>query len=206
MTEKKAERRAFHRGDFSFKVQYRIMHPDEGRLKAMAGKGAFRGGEKILKINDALADSNEKEAPLNAALIDFLMRMDEKLDQVLAALAENSNPDRPFRECQGIDISATGMGIITAHPVKTGQILEANISLSRLPLICMDVVCEVVQVAWIIEDDQNLLHAGVRFLDLDAQDKEKIIKCVFQYERASIREMKRIEEDEDVATAVDSSA
>jgi len=206
MTEKQAERRSFHRGDFSFKVKYKIMPPDEGRLKAMTGKGAFRGSEKILKINDALADSNEKDTPLNAALIDFLIRMDEKLDQILAALAENSNPDRPSRECQGIDISATGMGIITAHPVKTGQILETSISLSRLPLISMEVVCEVVQVTRIIENDQNLLHAGVRFLDLDAQDKEKIIKCVFQNERASIREMKRMEEEDDVAIAVDSSA
>ena len=129
----------------------------------------------------------------------------EKLDQILTALADTNNSDRPFREGRGIDISATGMGIITAHPLKTGQIIEAVITLSKLPLISMDVVSEVVQVTRIIENDQNLLHAGIRFLDLDAQDKEKIIKCVFQYERATIREMKRMEEDE-ATTAVESSS
>jgi hypothetical protein len=205
MTEQQLERRSFHRGDFSFKVKFRIMPPDEGRLKAMKGKGVLQGSEKILKINDALTDNNEKDAPLNAALIDFLIRMDEKLDQILTALADNNSQDRSFRECRGIDISATGMGIITVHPVKAGQIIEANITLSRLPLVSMDVACEVVQVTRIIENDQTMLHAGVRFLDLDAQDKEKIIKCVFQNERATIREKKRMEEDE-ATTAVDSSS
>ena len=109
MTENQEERRSFHRGDFTFNVNYRIMPPNEGRLKAMTGKGSFRGGEKILKINDGLTDSSEKDAPLNPALIDFLMRMDEKLDQILNALADSSSTDRPFRECQGIDISATGI-------------------------------------------------------------------------------------------------
>jgi len=205
MAEKQVERRSYHRGDFSFKVMFRVMPPNESRLRAVKGKEGFRSGDKILKISETLADSNEKEAPLNEALIDFLVQMDEKLDQVLAALADDDSSDRPFKECQGIDISATGMGIITAHPVKTGQILETSITLSRLPLISMEAICEVVQVTRIIENDQNLLHAGVRFLDLDAQCKEKIIKCIFQNERACIREMKRMEDEEETTTTAERS-
>jgi len=205
MKEIKEERRSYHRGDLSFQVNFRVMAPDEGRLRAMTGNGVSFGGEKNLKVNAASADSKEQETPLNNDLIDFLILIDEKLDQILSTLADNSSPDRSLKECRGVDISATGMGIITSHSVKAGQIIEAKIELSRFPLVSMDVVGEIVQVARVIEYDQSLLRAGIRFLNLDTQSKEKIIKCVFQSERASIREMKRMEDEEEAIPATDSS-
>jgi len=205
MAEHKEERRSYYRGDLSFKVSFRVMAPEEGSLRAMTGNGVSFGGEKMLTVNAAAADSSEKETPLNNALIDFLIMIDEKMDRILSALEDNNSPDRSFKECRGVDICAAGMGIITGHSVTAGQIIEAKVELSRFPLVSMEVAGEIVQVSRVIEHGQNRLHAGIRFLNLDAQSKEKIIRYVFQSERASIREMKRMEDEDEATPAVDSS-
>jgi hypothetical protein len=201
MTQENEERRSYIRGDFSYKVKFRVMAANECRLEKIAGHPILLRDEKILKADAVPADSKEKDMPLNAALIDFLIQMDEKLDQILSALSDSDSRDRLFRECLGVDISASGMGIITDRPVESGQVIHANIILSRLPFVSMDVVGEIIQVTPVEGEDESTVHAGIRFLDLDPQDKEKIIKCVFQKERASIREKKLREDDENESAA-----
>jgi len=202
MTQENEERRSYIRGDFSYKVKFRVMATDECRLEKIAGDPISLRDEKILKIKAITADNKEKDMPLNAALIDFLIQMDEKLDQILSALTDSDSRDLLSRECRGVDISASGMGIITDCPVEAGQIIHANIILSRLPFVSMEVIGRIVQVTTADGEDKNVVHAGIRFLDLEPQDKEKIIKCVFQNERASIRD-KKLREDAENESAVE---
>jgi hypothetical protein len=193
MIPKVNERRSYVRGDFSYKVKFRVMTPDECKIKNMTGNHISIRDEKKLKNATVLADNKETALPLNDGMIEFLIRMDEKLDQIMSMLSESEDPNRLFKQGLGVDISATGMGIITDLSVELGQTIHANVILSRLPFVSLDVIGEIVQAVPTPEDDKTMFHVGIRFLDLGAHDKEKIIKCVFQKERASIRERKRIE-------------
>jgi hypothetical protein len=193
MIPKVNERRSYVRGDFSYKVKFRVMTPDECKIKKMTGNHISIRDEKKLKNATVLADNKETALPLNDGMIEFLIRMDEKLDQIMSMLSESEDPNRLFKQGLGVDISATGMGIITDLSVEPGQTIHANVILSRLPFVSLDVIGEIVQAVPTPEEDKTMFHVGIRFLDLGAHDKEKIIKCVFQKERASIRERKRIE-------------
>ena len=193
MIPKLKERRSYVRGDFSYSVKFRVMTPDECKLREMAGNKMSFFEQKTLKIASILDDSTDSANPIPDGLVEFLVRMDEKLDHILTLMTENENVKEEFKQGLGVDISATGMGIIADLPVVPKQTIQANIILSRLPLISLDVIGEVVQVMPATKDDKRMYHIGIRFLDLNAIDKEKIIKCVFQNERAAIRERKRQE-------------
>jgi hypothetical protein len=193
MIPKVNERRSYVRGDFSYKVKFRVMTADECKIKNMTGNHISIRDEKKLKNATVLADNKETALPLNDGMIEFLIRMDEKLDQIMSMLSESEDPNRLFKQGLGVDISATGMGIITDQSVEPGQTIHANVILSRLPFVSLDVIGEIVQAVPTPEEDKTMFHVGIRFLDLGAHDKEKIIKSVFQKERASIRERNRIE-------------
>jgi hypothetical protein len=194
MIPKEKERRSYIRGDFSFQVKFRIMSPDECRLRKRTSSEVTFLSEKKLKLEAVLDDSTGSTATVNASLVDFLVRMDEKLDQILSMLMDKEDPSRKYKEGLGVDISATGMGILTDMPVVPKQSIQADIILSRMPLIRLNVMGEIVQVIPATEDEKTMYHIGVRFVDLNANDKEKIIKCVLQNERAVIRERKRQKE------------
>jgi PilZ domain len=187
------ERRSYVRGDFSYRVKFRVMSSNECKVRKMTNTQISFLDEKKLKMDSVLADSKDAALPLNPGLMEFLVRMDEKLDQILSMLSDNEDANQLFKQGLGVDISATGMGIITDLQVEPNQTIHANIVLSRLPFISIDVIGEIVQVIPSAEEGKPMFHVGIRFLDLEADDKEKIIKCVFQKERASIRKKRRIE-------------
>lgn len=194
MIPKLKERRAYVRGDFSYDVQFRVLSQDECKLREMAGKKISFYEQKQLKIASIMDDISDGNNLIPRGLIEFLVRIDDKLDQVLTLLTESPECKEEFKQGLGVDISATGMGIISELPVVPNQTIKATITLSRVPLISLDVFGEVIQVMPAAKGEKQMYHIGIRFLDLNANDREKIIKCVFQNERAAIRERRRQEE------------
>ena len=194
MIPKLKERRAYVRGDFSYDVQFRVLSQDECKLREMAGKKISFYEQKQLKIASVMDDISDGNNLIPRGLIEFLVRIDDKLDQVLTLLTESPECKEEFKQGLGVDISATGMGIISELPVVPNQTIKATITLSRVPLISLDVFGEVIQVMPAAKGEKQMYHIGIRFLDLNANDREKIIKCVFQNERAAIRERRRQEE------------
>ena len=187
MTSK--EKRSYVRGDFSFKVKFRIMTPEEYET----AKGT---GDQILSPDKGICiDSNdinrrEEEIYPNACMIDFLLRMDEKLDQILAMLSKDAEDKGRLNQGIGTNLSGTGMNIMTDKPVEPGKIINTNFVLLRFPLVFIDVFGEVLRVTPVDEDGKTLYHIGVKFLDLDQNDRERIIAWVFQRQREIIRKRK----------------
>ncbi|MBL7195980.1 MAG: hypothetical protein ISS64_06750, partial [Desulfobacterales bacterium] len=60
----------------------------------------------------------------------------------------------------------------------------------KSPLVFMDVFGEVIRVTQVNKDDRTLYQAGVKFIDLNLADREKIITSVFQRQREAIRKRK----------------
>jgi c-di-GMP-binding flagellar brake protein YcgR len=54
----------------------------------------------------------------------------------------------------------------------------------------MDVFGEVIRAEPIDQGGKTVYQLGVKFLDLDINDREKIIACVFQKQRETIRRQK----------------
>jgi len=184
------ERRSHVRGDISFKVTFKVMSPEEYQDLKKSNKEFFSHVKREKGID--ITDTGNKDAHIapNTYLIDFLLYMDEKLDQILAFVSQGMTDKESLNQSIGSNISCSGMNIITDKPLELGKIIHTNFVLSRFPLVFIDVFGEIVRVTPVDEDDQTSYHVGIKFLDLNLNDRERIIACVFQRQREAIRKGK----------------
>jgi len=187
------ERRSYVRGGFSFKVRFRLLTPEEYQdIKETSNQFGYPDEGIITDLTDP--HKADAEVTLNACLIDFLLQMDEKLDQILTKLSKEE-VDRGFlaKQGTGINISGSGMNVVVEEPVELGQIIQAHFVLSRIPLVFINVFGEVLRVKPGDENGTVTYNLGIEFLDLKPSDRERIIACVFQRQRKNIRERKNEE-------------
>jgi hypothetical protein len=184
------ERRSYVRGGFCFKVRFRLLTPEEYQdIKHASNQFEYPDEAMITDLIDP--DKADVEITLNACLIDFLLQMDEKLDQILTRLSkEEMNRGLLTKQGIGINISGSGMSVVVEEPVELGQIIQAHFVLSRIPLVFINAFGEVLRVMPVDENGKITYNLGIEFLDLKPSDRERIIACVFQRERKSIRERK----------------
>ena len=180
------ERRAYVREDLSFKVQFRIIAPEEYE-KIKGTEDQILSTDKDLYIDISDTENRFQEIASNAGLIDFLLQMDEKLDRILTLLSKDDAYSGPSKKGMGTNISGSGMKIIVDTPVQIGQIIHTNFVLSRHPLVFINVFGEVVQVTPADEGNGAIFTLGIEFLELNPNDRERIIACVFQRQREAIR-------------------
>lgn len=183
------ERRSDVRGDFSFQIKYKIMTEEEFEDLKRFGKEIFSSSNKVQSV-DIIASEINTESTANAALINYILQIDEKLDQIIGLLSKDKSVAVPFRLGLGQNISGSGMQIVLEQPVESGQIINAKFFLSKLPLVFMDILGKVIRVIQEDEDGRVLYKVGIKFLGLNISDRERIIASVFQRQREDLRKRK----------------
>ena len=184
------ERRSYVRGDVYFKVKFKIISPDEYQDFKRSKKEVFSHDTREKGIDITDTDNKDAHITSNTSLIDFLLYMDEKLDQILDLVSKDVADKESSNLGIGSNISGSGMNIITDKPLEPGKIIHTNFVLSRFPLVFIDVFGEIVRVTPVDEDGKTSYHLGTKFLDLNLNDRERIIACVFQSQREAIRKKK----------------
>ncbi|MCM0754460.1 PilZ domain-containing protein [Desulfovibrio aminophilus] len=115
-------------------------------------------------------------------LVDFLVEMDTKLDQILAGQRQDLiRQDFPL-ELDVREISGAGVRFRSEEPLADGQILEVVIVLTQFPLRLASAIGRVRG----IEDG---LHR-FEFTHIREHDLESIVQFVFQEQREEIRNRK----------------
>jgi len=182
--------RSYVRGDFSFKVNFELMAPEEySASKSLEGEGVTPA-----MLPESLNTANVKKNMLkavDASLINFFFQIDEKLDQILKLLSQDQADQILPYQGVGLDISGSGMKIETDRPVETGKIMHAKILLSKYPFVFIDVFGEILWVEPVEEGAQTFYYLGVKFFDLSPDHRERIISSVFQREREAIRNKRK---------------
>ncbi|RPH50649.1 MAG: PilZ domain-containing protein [Desulfobacteraceae bacterium] len=191
ITEEK-ELRSDVRGGFSYAIDYEIVTPEEFHsIREKTLRPLTKDLEK-LKIGRVRSDNDNMDtgSAINGDIAEFFVRMDEKLDKILLMLSKN----KAFSECSGRgtgnNISASGMNICIDRPVKQGQIVHANMILSKIPFFYIDVYGEIIRINALEGKDRPLYNVGIKFLNLDEAVREKIVAYVFQRQRETIRKSK----------------
>jgi hypothetical protein len=143
----------------------------------------------------------ETDSTFRSNLIDFLIHVDDKLDRVLKLLSRASGPegaaskddkgDGQLFVGRGSDISGNGMSIICDNTFEQGQILKTSFTISRFPVIRLVLFGQVVRVNSVQEDGKQRYQVVVKFIDMDEDDREKIIAYTFQVQREAIRKKRR---------------
>jgi len=184
------ERRVFVRESFFFKIKFQRLTDAEYRRARAEWAEQLSFNRKSLKEDDLDADTNGGPSPLDPCLLDFLMQMDDKLDQLIAHMTGVGKREGRMEEGEGLDLGGGGMKMRLAAPLSVGQLLRADLLLSRFPFVRVHVFGEVVHVNTRFRGEVACWEAGVRFLDLDYEEIERIIACVFQRHRAVLRKRK----------------
>jgi len=185
------ERRSYVRGNLDFKVQYKVITPEEyENLKRLdeANFSPFKNANSI----DVTAKNLDAVNATNASLINYLIQMDAKLDRILELIATEKKVEAPFRQGIGQNISGSGMQMVVDTPVECGKIVRTKFLLSQFPFVFMDLSGEVIREKEFNQDGTTLYRIGVQFLDLNSNDREKIIAFVFQKQREDIRRSKNV--------------
>ncbi len=185
----KKERRSDVRGNFTFQIKYKIMTAEELEDLKSFDKAIFSSSNNAHSV-DIIASEISTESTANAALINYILQIDEKLDQILELLSKDGSAAAPFRPGLGQNISGSGMQIVIEQPVESGQIINAKFFLSKAPLVFMDIFGKVTRVAQQDEDGRVLYKVAIKFLDLNISDRERIIASVFKKQRGDLRKRK----------------
>jgi len=183
------ERRSFVRGNFSFNVKFKTMTKDEYEDLKKSNEAIFPpfNQEQSVEVNNGEMNDDH---PVSASLINHLVQMDEKLDQILDLLSKDKTVKGLYKQGVGLSISGSGMEIMVDRSLEHGRIIHTKFYLSRSPLVYMDIFGEVVHVMQMDKDGRTHYNLGIKFLDLSINDRERIISSVFQRQRGNIRKIK----------------
>jgi hypothetical protein len=182
------ERRSYVRGNFSFKIKFKTMTSEEYE----AALNSFESPLSHFPEKSGIAASDKDDSPdtsIDASLMDYMVRIDEKLNLILELLTIDEE-ESLFEQGLGMNISGSGMNIMVDQPIETGQIIHSKIYLSRIPVVFLDVIGEVVRSSLVNECGKNLYSLGIKFLDLSLNDQERIIATVFRRQRGVLRKRK----------------
>ncbi|MBU3949784.1 MAG: PilZ domain-containing protein [Proteobacteria bacterium] len=193
MLSKRRELRSDVRTSLSYAVKYEIISPEEYYLIKNKSDSLLNPDRKKLKIDPVLSDNNAKiDSDLKIdyyddALLKFLVKMDEKLDIILSMLSTNEARSKTFNQGTCNNISASGISLVTSEPASKGQIVHVNIDLCKLPPVYIDAYGEIVRTTGIYEDNIPMYNLGIKFIDLDEKDREKIVAYIFSKQREDLR-------------------
>jgi c-di-GMP-binding flagellar brake protein YcgR len=187
INRKPKEKRSFVRADLSFKVKFRVITQEEYEEIKETRDQILSSDNKGLIFEDADTDNRFNDITANQCVVDFLFHMDEKLDRILTVLSKDEPDIVLFNQGVGVDIGGAGMKMTVDSPVEHGRIIQINLVLSKFPFIFIDVFGEVVRAEPVNEDGKTVYLLGIKFLDLDINDREKIIARVFKRQREEIR-------------------
>jgi c-di-GMP-binding flagellar brake protein YcgR len=118
--------------------------------------------------------------------------MDAKLDRILELISTEKKVEIPFCHGIGQNISGSGMQMVVDTPVECGKIIHTTFLLSQFPFVFMNLFGEVIREKEFNKDGTTLYRIGIKFLDLNINDREKIIAFVFQKQREAIRNSKSV--------------
>lgn len=197
----KQERREYVRAALWADVEFTVVAADGYQAVSRSEQQPYRRSISQAALPLDEGGQYEADGTFHSNLIDFLIHIDDKLDRVLKLLSKSygleasaCKDDKGGEDLfvgQGSDISGTGMSVICDRALEPGQILKASFMISRFPVIPLVLFGRVVRVIPVQEDGKQRYQVVMRFIDLDEEDREKIIAYTFQVQRDAIRKRKK---------------
>ncbi len=163
----------------------------KGVFRMVEGPDAPQLSQGINSTGSAcLSEELLTRSRLPEALLAFLAEMDRKLDTILGHMQRDTLADDFPLEGRVAEISGDGLVLETEHALLPGNYVELLIFLEEFPLR----VCSVI--ARVDEPFPTVLTGGgnkafvLRFIRLQEEDREAVIRFVFREERKRIRARK----------------
>jgi len=187
MSDETKGSREFVRASLTFDVKFRVISKAEYALSKTTVSQLDPAEPKSQIFDDFGVFNHLKDAGVSPELSQFLMQIDDKLDQILTLLSKDESETVRFKRGTALDIGGGGMKMAVDSPVDVGELVHIQLVLSRMPRMAVDVYGEVVRVDVPSEARGGFFYLGIKFSDLDINTREKIISSVFKQQRRHIR-------------------
>jgi hypothetical protein len=163
--------REFSRVDAVVPLEVRLISPEERQniRSFIAGEASLPEYQIPPEVDDIV-------------LAEWLKMINAKLDAIISALADQ-NEKVPIISQKLVNISGGGLSFDSAEKYESGDLLEMKIMLPITPVYTLYIYGEVVDV----RAKDNQYHTAVKFVTLDDEIRDHIVKFVFKTQRDFLR-------------------
>lgn len=142
----------------------------------------------------------EKEEDFDPLLVKILFYLDKKIDKVISRQEEilkkfvsEDAPQEKFEYGECIDISGSGVNMLTAGKLDEDALLELTLEPPGNPPIQVVALGKPARVRPASAKEANGFEASVTFTAIHEDDRDDLIKYIFQRQREIISSRKRSE-------------
>jgi len=124
-----------------------------------------------------------RESPHNQAL----WEINRKLDLLIHMYLAEDFKDLMNSSQRDVNISASGIRFITRNTFQVGDLLEVSLILPMVPLLFIRLVGDVIRLKSVTSHETQRYAVALRFLQMDPETKDDIIKYLFRRQRELLR-------------------
>lgn len=121
-------------------------------------------------------------------LVSMLVNLDKKLDLIINLLDEKGERKKSLKEkTRKVNIGGAGLRFQTEREFKKGDFLELKIELPLVPPVSVPALGEVTRAE---RNERGYFTTAVKFNVINEEDRDRIIRYVFQKQREHLRAKK----------------
>ncbi|MFQ3573098.1 MAG: PilZ domain-containing protein [Thermodesulfovibrionales bacterium] len=167
--------REYSRVDAQIPFEYRVVSPEE----------IYKLSSRISADTTITYFATPKEHE-DRLLAEWLKLINNKLDSIIMLLTFHREgfSTLPYRD---VNISGGGMSFHAKEPHDIGTMMELKMLLPMFPPVAMFIYAEVVK----CERDKDEWIVGVKFIKIDEEIRDEIVRFVFKRQRETMRERRK---------------
>lgn len=187
----------------SFTIHYNVVTQKEYNKKASLYISRCTANRTAVKSSDVETFSFdwshiEDEVDFDPVLVKILFYLDQKIDKVISNqekilkkfdTVEEMQDASEAGEC--IDISGSGVHMLITEELNPGSLLELTIEPLINPPIQIILLGKLSRVCQSKDNENNGFEASVTFTAINEDDRENLIKYIFQRQRELISSRKK---------------
>ena len=187
----------------SFNINYNIVTQKEYNKKASIFISRRTASRSATRSSDTEAFSFdwshiEDEVDFDPVLVKILFYLDQKIDKIISnqdRILKNFDTDEEVQELseagECIDISGSGAHMLVTEELNPGTLLELTIEPPFNTSIQIILLGEISRISKSNDKENNGFEASITFTAINEDDRENLIKYIFQRQRELISSRKK---------------
>lgn len=139
------------------------------------------------RIADKRRDNADSEGDFNLLSIQLLWDISRKLDRLIDLLEHKETREPEEWEARAVDLNGSGMRIISPREINVDEYLQLEMNIPLFPITTIVCMGKIVWVKSIEGKYASRWEAGVKFVAINEDDREEIIRFLFQQQRMLLR-------------------
>ena len=187
----------------SFNINYNIVTQKEYNKKASIFISRRTASRSATRSSDTEAFSFdwshiEDEVDFDPVLVKILFYLDQKIDKIISnqdRILKNFDTEEEVQELsetgECIDISGSGTHMLVTEELNPGTLLELTIEPPFNTSIQIILLGEISRISKSNDKENNGFEASITFTAINEDDRENLIKYIFQRQRELISSRKK---------------